>query len=442
MNKEKKFLRKDGSSSIKCEEYYYQIKNFAQAKKLQNTLKALELAIDLHDGKFRDGGEPYIIHPMEVTVYLILLNLHNAIYDLNMSLLNDKSLVTKAVYEQLDELLSSSLLHDTREDCRPKFLLPKYKDRIHEISSNIWKHVNVLTKDKEDPEFSDDNYFSGITHWIEIFIKVSDRISNYSTIYVFETNRMEKYVREVYNYFYPLIRFGKNTYPDFSRCLSIMKNFLVSITETVAALQGMSDIIKEPYLEKTINFIRGFAVGKSMPNTLKALVCAQEIYAGHQRKSEDEFIIHPLRVCSYLISLKINDDEICAAALVHEAIKKCELRDNAIELVTKWHLNPAIRDYVMIMASNRHYSLELFYALLKETPKVFLLKLANRVNTCTTLLDLPNEEIRDYIDECEKFIYPTAELVIKENPEYEYAIRLMTFHIRSECDVTKNLKKI
>ena len=55
-----------------------------------------------------------------------------------------------------------------------------------------------------------------------------------------------------------------------------------------------------------------------MQNTLKALPLAKEYYSGLTRKSGDAFIIHPLRVASYLIALKINDDCICAAALLHD----------------------------------------------------------------------------------------------------------------------------
>jgi len=152
-----------------------------------------------------------------------------------------------------------------------------------------------------------------------------------------------------------------------------MKSFLDSVTETVASVQGMPEIIKSSNPSEMLSFIRGFATGKkeNMSNTIIAAACAEEIYAGFG----DAFIVHPVRVCLYLISLKISDDDICAAALVHESIKKCGMRDNAIELVTKWHLTPTVRDYVMLMASNAYYSLDLFYSLLRENPKVFLLKL-------------------------------------------------------------------
>lgn len=440
MSKERVFRRKDGSESTKCKEYYSQIKEFAEKNNYQHTLKSLELAIDLHEGQFRDGGDPYIVHPFSVTMYLIFLNVYNAVFDFFMHSLNNEDLAKENTFIYLDILYSASLLHDTWEDKKLKF--PEYNDRIHEVPQIVWEFVNILSKDKDNPEFSTKKYFIKILDsWITILIKIADRVDNCSTIYVFPPDRMKKYINEVYEHFYPLIKKGKNYFPDFSRHLDIMKSFLDSVTETVASVHGMPELIQESNAAEMLSFIRGVAAGKNedMSNTLMAAACAEEIYEGLKRKTGDDFIIHPIRVCLYLISLKFTDDKICAAALVHEAIKKCGMRDNAIELVTKWHLSPTVRDYVMIMASNAHYSLDLFYSLLRENPKVFLLKLANRVNTCTNLINMPIEEVHAYIDECENYIYPSCEFMIKEFPEYAYAINLMMFHLQSLCSISQNI---
>ena len=432
------FKRKDGSPSIKCKEYYQQIRQYAITNNFKNILKSLELAIDLHDGQFRDGGEPYIIHPMETMIYLMMLNLGHSIYSLCYSSLHNPKKALEKTHEEMDLLFSTSLLHDSKEDC--KALFKKYRDRINEISPIIWKDVNILTKDKEDPSFSIERYFDGILQsWRTFLIKFADRVCNYSTIDVFASDRMSDYVKEVHHYFYMLSKEGQNDFPEFCRHIKIMDSFLVSITETVASLKRLEGIIKQPNPKELIDYIDGFAEGRNMVNTKRALACAQKIYLGHTRKSGDDFIIHPLRVCNTLIILGCVDDTLCAAALVHEAIKKCKMNDNAIELVTKWHLSPKVRDIIMVMASNDILSLEAYYHLLEEIPVAFVLKMANRVNTCTNLIDLSTTEKQAYINECNDFMYPRALTVMKRAPEYEYAIRLMTFHIQTECNVTQNI---
>ena len=159
MSKERKFLRKDGNPSVKCKEYYQQIRQYALQNNFNNTLNSLELAIDLHSGQFRDGGEPYVVHVMETMLYLMMLGLIEPIYSLYHSLYNTDD-VLKKVYEQMDILFSGALLHDSVEDQKSKFKY--FKERINEISPIIWRDVNILTKDKDDPYFSTDNYFCGI----------------------------------------------------------------------------------------------------------------------------------------------------------------------------------------------------------------------------------------------------------------------------------------
>ena len=177
-----------------------------------------------------------------------------------------------------------------------------------------------------------------------------------------------------------------------------------------------------------------------MPNLLKALPLSRKYYTGLTRKSGDQFIIHPLRVCSYLISLKIDSDDICAAALLHEIIKHCHLDYNGIEILTDYHVDPIVLDYIRLMANCEGYTLDLYYEALKQYPAVMLLKLSNRAHTCTTLTNSSDEEIRKYVDECEKYIYPLCEYGVSHYPEYSYAIQLMWYHIRSVCNVVKSLR--
>ena len=302
------FYNNSGVSSIECIEYYKTIEEYSKRYNLKNTLVALDLASTLHDGQFRDGGAPYIIHPLEITRYLILLNIRNAIFDMNVRQLHDSALAESQTNLDLDILLSSSLLHDVLEDCEDKLpkkgieFITKYK-----MHPDILKFTTILKKDKKDPKFTLDRYYDNIcNYWQTLIIKLADRTSNCSTIDLFKKERMEKYVRETTKYFYTMASKGKTFYPDFSRAFTIMKYLIVSICESVASSLTLKNVIAKEDYEKTFFFIKGFAIGKgSMQNTLKSLPLAREYYKDFTRKSGDSFITHPLRVCSYLISLKI-----------------------------------------------------------------------------------------------------------------------------------------
>lgn len=439
------FYCKDGHTlSNQCVQFYTTIKEYAERHKLSNTIIALDLACKLHSGQYRDGGAPYIIHPLEITQYVIHLNINNAILDMYLDKLHDYKLAEEQAKLDLDVVLATSLLHDTVEDCKSDLPLKGVEFVLdYHLHPDILKFVTILTKDKKKPGFTLASYFAEIAkYWQTSLIKVADRTSNCSTIDVFTKKRMEKYVHEITDYFYPLISNSKNMYPYFSRAFTIMKYLIVSINETVASLLNLDDIIISELYEKTYFFIKGFAIGgkKSMPNTLKALPLAKEYYKNLTRKSGDAFIIHPLRVCSYLISLKIDDDTICSAALLHEIIKKCNLEHNGIEIINKYNLTPSVLDYIRLLANTEHYPLDLYYEALRHSPEVMLLKLSNRAHTCTALINYSDDEIREYIDECEKYIYPLCEYGIIHYPEYSYSIQLMYYHIKSICNVVNSLK--
>lgn len=437
------FYDKNGKLSTESINYYNNIAEYAKRYNLANTFIAIDLAATLHHGAYRDGGAPYIIHPLETTNYLILLNIKNAIFDMDVNNLHDQKLAEMQTDLELDILLSSMLLHDTIEDCKEK-LPQKGKEFIskYKLHPDILKFVLILSKDKTAPGYTLDSYYEHIEDcWQTLIIKVVDRTSNCSTIDAFKKERMEKYVRETIEYFYPMISKGKLLYPDFSRALTITKYLLGSICESVAAVLNLSNVVVEENYKKTYFFIKGFAIGKgSMQNTLKALPIAKEYYKNFTRKSGDPFFTHPLRVCSYLISLKKDNDYLCAAALLHEIIKKCNLEYNGIEILTKYHLDPLVLDYIRLVSNSEHYPLDLYYKTLKERPEVMLLKLSNRAHTCTTLINSSDDEIRKYVGECEKFIYPLCEYGIAHYPEYSNSIQVVYYHIHSVCNIVKSLR--
>ncbi len=437
------FFKLNGEESLESKKYYRNIVNCSEELALQYTPIALELAITLHDGTYRDGGEPYIIHPLETANYLILLNIRNSIFEMNKNNLHNEKLAETQTIRDIDILLSSMLLHDTLEDCIDKLeggesdFIKKYH-----LHPDILKYVKIMTKNKNVPGYSIEDYFEEIeTYWQTLIMKLVDRGSNCSTISVFEKKRMEKYVYETEEFFYSMIAKGKIMYPYFSRIFTIVKYLMVSICESVSAVLNLDRTEHNSSYEKTFYFINGFAIGKGeMPNLLKALPLSRKYYTGLTRKSGDQFIIHPLRVCSYLISLKIDSDDICAAALLHEIIKHCHLDYNGIEILTDYHVDPIVLDYIRLMANCEGYTLDLYYEALKQYPAVMLLKLSNRAHTCTTLTNSSDEEIRKYVDECEKYIYPLCEYGVSHYPEYSYAIQLMWYHIRSVCNVVKSLR--
>lgn len=77
--------------------------------------------------------------------------------------------------------------------------------------------------------------------------------------------------------------------------------------------------------EKMYTFIRGFATGAKMTETLKALAFARQKHDGQLRRSGDPYIVHPLTMACNALSLGIQDDEVIATILLHDVCEDCNV---------------------------------------------------------------------------------------------------------------------
>ena len=422
------------------EKEFYFIKGYATIHKMRNTLIALSLAVKYHDGQFRNGGEPYIIHPLMVCKSLMLLKVEDSLKEWYPE---------RTMYQirhECDIMYAAAILHDVIEDCKLKNKGKELESKYN-LDKEVRKVVLLLSKPPKNnklpwqPKYDPEIYFGNILNdWKATLIKIADRANNCGTMQVFEEKRMKKYIRETNEYIYPLCSDGKLKYPEFSNTITILKNLIVSICESLASILGMQDTItdeKEAY-KKTVHFLEG-ACRNEMPNTYKALFISQKLHEGQTRTSGDPFIIHPLRVCSYLISLGIHEDYTCATALLHEIPQKGNLKDMN-ELIRDYDIDEKAIDIVKIV-SNKDRPLNEYYEAIKKDPRAILVKLSNRVHTCTFLANASIEQIISYTRENREYMTPMCKYAILHYPEYANQIEIMQSHILSISNVLETVVK-
>ncbi len=414
---------------------YNFIKGYATKNKMRNTLIALALATKYHEGQYRDGGEPYIIHPLMVCKTLILLNIEQVLREWY-------SRKTKEwIRREGDILYATAILHDVIEDCK---LPNKGKELVEEygLEEEILQIVRILSKppkDKnlpQDKQYNPEKYFGKILlNWKSTLIKIADRANNCSTMQVFDEKRKRKYILETKQYIYPLCSQGKVRYPEFSNTITILKNLIVSVCESLASILNMQEVITDETEEykKTIHFIEG-ASRNDMPNTYKALFIAQKYHEKQTRTSGDPFIIHPLRVCSYLMVLGINDDWTLAAALMHEIPQRCELPENGEELIRDYGIDKEVIKVIRIV-SDKNKPLEQYYQGIQENPRALLEKLSNRVHTCTFLANASKERLIAYTNENRDYMVPMCKYGMLHYPQYANQIEIMQSHILSISNI-------
>ncbi len=130
---------------------------------LEKINKAYDYAAALHEGQFRQSGEPYISHPLAVAYIVAGLGLDT-------------------------DSICAALLHDTVEDCSDKtnvdILKKKFGAEVAMLVDGLTKLVQFPFEDKEEAHIENlRKMFLAMSRDIRvIFIKLCDRLHNMRTL--------------------------------------------------------------------------------------------------------------------------------------------------------------------------------------------------------------------------------------------------------------------
>lgn len=281
--------------------------------------RAYEYADDLHKGQFRQSGEPYISHPLNVAY--ILAELHA-----------DRDTVC------------AGLLHDTLEDTK----ITK-EDIAHDFNQNIANLVDGVTKlakmnfsSKQDQNYANTRkIITGITEDVRIIIiKLADRLHNMRTLGFKSEFKQKENALETMEIFVPLSYYIgayriKSELEDLS--LQYLKPDMYKRIEEkkLKIEEDSAECLKE--MLGTINHLLS---DKNIPNEIK--VRTKNIYGIYKRLSEG----HKLSDIHDLLSLKIMVDTIAncyqTLGLIH----------------SKYHpINDKFKDYICNPKTNMYQSL-------------------------------------------------------------------------------------
>lgn len=174
---------------------------------------------------------------------------------------------------------------------------------------------------------------------------------------------------------------------------------------------------------KTYMFIKGYAVGKDLKQTMLALSLARKFHNGQMREDGTPYIAHPLKVCTTLISLGIDDDVTLSAALLHDVLEDCkdQLPGNGQELIDEYHMDPEILEIIKLLTKREGLNDEQlgeYFRRIEKNPKAALIKLSDRLHNCSTMYVYSDKKLRKYIRETEIFVIPMASYCKKYYPKY------------------------
>ena len=182
------------------------LRGYLNGADMQESMKALTFAKQCHEGQFRKDGEtPYIVHPLSMACYAVALGLRE------------------------DSMISTILLHDICEDCNVSLNALPFS---YEVNQGV-KFMTVQSYHTDANKIETKRrYFNELLESREALIcKGIDRYDNLSDMASeFDSDRIAKNLAETDVLLLPVLRKGKEKWPDLSNTLFIIRNNIKSLS--------------------------------------------------------------------------------------------------------------------------------------------------------------------------------------------------------------------
>lgn len=185
-------------------------------------------------------------------------------------------------------------------------------------------------------------------------------------------------------------------------------------------------------MHKELVYLKGFAKGKGYWEMIKAIKVAVTLHEGQKRKAGGDYVEHPMKVCSHLVALKVYDEVLLTAALLHDVVEDCGI--SRMQLITVYGFSEEVADLVFILSKDKGISTALYYQNLKTDIRAILIKISDRGHNISTMVNAFSEKkMVEYIQETEEFVLPLCKYGIDYYPQYSDEIVVMRDAIESLC---------
>lgn len=192
--------------------------------------------------------------------------------------------------------------------------------------------------------------------------------------------------------------------------------------------------------QKMYTFVTGYAMGRDMQETLKALTFARKLHSGQTRKSGEPYITHPLTMACHALSMGINKDEVIAAILLHDVVEDCNVSVNDLPV------SDEVREAVKLLTyikPDKYYERDgegprlnavksEYYALISMNPIATMAKLLDRCHNVSSMAGtFTKEKLLEYIEETKLFVMPLVRMAKENYTEYRNEVFILKYHILS-----------
>lgn len=187
-------------------------------------------------------------------------------------------------------------------------------------------------------------------------------------------------------------------------------------------------------------FVRAAALARELPQTLRALPLMRRYHEGQTRKGRQEvpYRIHPLTLACHALALGVAEDDVLAAALLHDVVEDCGAS------LEELPVGDAVRHTVELLSyppqADKDAIKPAYYAAIRTDPAASLIKCLDRCNNLATMVcAFPHRKMVRYVQETERYLFPLLAYLKNECPAWNSAAWLLTYQIKSLLLVYKGL---
>lgn len=198
-------------------------------------------------------------------------------------------------------------------------------------------------------------------------------------------------------------------------------------------------------MHKELLWIKGWAQGKGFYNLINAISLADEYHRGQKRAGGEDYIVHPSRVCKMLLNHGIENEDILAAAILHDVLE--DTRCDYDTLVNS--TNEEIASLVGVLTKNKDITKKVYLSGICSDWRTSIIKLSDRVHNLSTMTKAWSiDKIRNYIRDTEEHIIPVANKGIVNYPKisnlfysFKLQLEILTENISNLLDKVEEKKE-
>jgi GTP pyrophosphokinase len=182
-------------------------------------------------------------------------------------------------------------------------------------------------------------------------------------------------------------------------------------------------------------YLRGYASGAGMKETLKALAFAREKHSGQLRKSGEPYIVHPLTMACNAVSMGIKEDAVIATILLHDVCEDCGVTIGQLPVSDRVKHTVDLMTFRVMEGETKEIAKNRYYNMLLGSREACITKLIDRCHNVSSMAGTFSvEKLKAYIEETRQYVLPLLRKVKNQYPEDSDILFVLKYHIVSVVD--------